>query len=33
MRDNSSKNISLSGITTTPYTQMDTTKAHIHIAM
>ena len=33
MRGNNGKNITLSGITTTPCTQMDTAKAHIHIAM
>ena len=33
MRGSNGKNISLSGITTTPCTQMDTAKAHIHIAM
>ena len=33
MRDSNGKNITLSGITTTPCTQMDTAKAHIHIAM
>ena len=33
MRGNSGKNISLSGVTTTPRTQMDAAKAHIHIAM
>jgi hypothetical protein len=33
MRGSNGKNISLSGVTTTPRTQMDTAKAHIHIAM
>jgi hypothetical protein len=33
MRGNSGKNISLSGIAKHLSTQMDTAKAHIHIAM
>ena len=33
MRGSNGKSISLSGVTTTPRTQMDTAKAHIHIAM
>ena len=33
MRGSNGKSISLSGVTTTPRTQMDTAKAHTHIAM